>query len=326
MVSIIIPVYNVASYLERCLKSCLEQSFVDIEVVVINDGSKDASAKILNKYAALDSRLRVFHQKNKGVVLARNKGIFEAKGEWLMFVDGDDYITGNAVETLLNTVLQEDGDIAVGGFFIERGKKQLKQSNGLPFGISSKDVACALLAEKMQFSLCGKIFKSSLFKELEIPLNLKIGEDAYCVIQLCDKANKIVVDNLPIYYYVQRKGSVMNNPSASAIQSRILFVQLVTDFYKKKEYFTQNEFQIYYGRWLLNEYFSFLRMGGEIKDFNREFVLLLNEVYLKNKKTTDLLPSWRVYFLRIYSFNPIAGRYFRNVFNTLRIIVRKIEN
>lgn len=326
MVSIIIPVYNVASYLERCLESCLSQSFFDIEIVAINDGSTDASAEILSKYVLLDSRLRVFYQKNKGVVLARDKGICEANGEWLMFVDGDDYITGDAVEKLLNSVLVKNADIAVGGFFIERGAKIIPQNNSIPFGNGSKNVACALLAEKLQFSLCGKIFNRNLFEKLVVPSILKIGEDAYSVIQLCDKAKKIVVDNFPIYYYVQREGSVMNTPSKVAIHSRILFVELVSKFYKEKEYFNSIDFQMYYGRWVLNEYFSFLRMGGKTKDFNRELIVLINAVYLKNKKSTSLLPLWRVFFLKAYSFSPIAGESVRFIFNKLRVLVRKIEN
>lgn len=326
MVSIIIPVYNLEFYIEKCINSCLKQTFDDIEIIAINDGSTDLSGVILDRYALLDARFRVFHQRNQGVVSARNKGILEASGEWLVFVDGDDYVAEDAIALLLNAVLQDNADIAVGGFFIERGLKLIPQENSLPFGNQSKDIACALLAEKLQFSLCGKIFKTNLFEGLAVPSNLKIGEDAYSVIQLCDKAYKINVDTSPIYYYVQRKESVMNNPSESAIQSRILFVHLVSTFYKRKEYFNNIDFQNYYGRWLLNEYFSFLRMGGKPDDFNREFVLLINATYLKNKKSTSLLPYWRIFFLRAYNFSPIMGQFFRYIFNKLRIIIRRFEN
>ena len=326
MVSIIIPVFNVELYIEKCINSCLNQSFEDIEIIAINDGSTDLSSVILDRYALLDARFKVFHQNNQGVVSARNKGILEARGEWLMFIDGDDYIPDDAIAILLTTVLNDNTDIAVGGFFIERGLKVFPQKNSLPFGNHSKEIACALLAEKLQFSLCGKIFKRNLFEGLEVPSNLKIGEDAYSVIQLFDKPNKISLVSSPVYYYVQRTESVMNNPSESAIKSRILFVQLVTDFYKRKEYFDDIDFQNYYGRWLLNEYFSFLRMGGKTDDFNQEFVLLINATYLKNKKSTSLLPYWRIFFLRAYRFSPITGQFYRYIFNKLRIIIRKLEN
>lgn len=119
MVSCIIPVYNTEKYLPRCIESVLAQTFVDWEMLLIDDGSTDASGSICDEYAAKDERIRVFHKENGGISSARNVGLNYAQGEWIFFVDSDDSLPKTSLESLLSR--SSDANIIVGGFFFVLG-------------------------------------------------------------------------------------------------------------------------------------------------------------------------------------------------------------
>lgn len=114
MISIIIPVYNVENYLKDCLNSILNQSFYDIEIILVDDGSTDSSGKICDDYALIDSRIRVFHKENGGVSIARNLGLDNALGDWVMFVDADDFLLQNSIVTLFQAANRDNSDIVFG--------------------------------------------------------------------------------------------------------------------------------------------------------------------------------------------------------------------
>ena len=112
-ISIIVPVYNAEKYLHRCVDSILAQTFTDFELLLINDGSKDNSGKICDEYAAKDPRVRVFHKENGGVSSARNMGLDNAKGEWVTFVDSDDWLVHNIYEKMLHKLVEENADLCL---------------------------------------------------------------------------------------------------------------------------------------------------------------------------------------------------------------------
>ena len=118
MISVLVPVYNTNQYLPRCIDSILGQSFTDFELLLIDDGSTDGSAKICDAYAEKDSRIRVLHKENGGVSSARNLGLNEAKGEWVVFVDSDDWISDNCIKLLTEPLRNKEFDIVVGDYRI----------------------------------------------------------------------------------------------------------------------------------------------------------------------------------------------------------------
>ena len=140
IVSVIVPIYNVESYLSQCLDSILKQSFVDFEVIMVDDGSKDKSGVICDEYAAKDSRINVFHQSNQGVSKARNVALNHAKGEYVIFMDADDYwYVDNCLETLLATAIRTNADIVRGEY-----KKVTEKGEDLYWHeINSKRKHCA---------------------------------------------------------------------------------------------------------------------------------------------------------------------------------------
>lgn len=123
-ISVIVPVYNVEKYLSRCINSILTQTFSDFELLLINDGSTDNSGEICDIYAQKDKRIKVFHKRNEGVSAARNFGIENAIGEWIIFMDSDDYFSRNAFNLLLKTALYHKTSISTANFWIEQGENR----------------------------------------------------------------------------------------------------------------------------------------------------------------------------------------------------------
>ena len=168
LVSIIIPVYNVEKYLQKCLDSCFAQSYENIEVIAVNDGSKDASEDVLMRYTQKEHRLKFVTQINQGVVIARKRGIELSTGSWIMFVDADDYLMNDAVETLYNGVIKYNADVSIASFVNISKKGRLTYNQLMDFSVksSSVELASMLLNEKLPFSLCAKLFSKDLFKNV----------------------------------------------------------------------------------------------------------------------------------------------------------------
>lgn len=216
-ISVIIPAYNVEAFLTRCLDSVLEQTFRDFEVIVVDDGSLDGTSEIIRDYQQKDSRVVGVFKENGGVTSARCVGVAEAKGEYLFFLDGDDYIPSTALEDLFIGTQQEMNDIVFGLFALEwEGKRKVYQVDN--FGtVSSIEYLKLLMTGRAPWQLCSKLIRRVLFctGKLQVPTDLAVGEDALTLFQLVEKARYVAMVDKIVYYYIQRSGSVMhtnNNP------------------------------------------------------------------------------------------------------------------
>ena len=210
LVSIVVPVYNISEYVGRCLDSLLKQTYRNIEIIVVNDGSTDDSFLICEKYSS-DSRVRLFSKTNGGLSSARNYGIEVSNGDYICFVDGDDYISNNYVERLLQLILDSEADIAVCNFYYEfDGYCNLRDHKNI-----SKDIVLSNIdAIKNIYSFdsfgvatWNKMFKKDSFDSIRFPLG-KISEDYYIMFELFYNSKKIAYTTEPLYFYVQREGSI----------------------------------------------------------------------------------------------------------------------
>lgn len=235
LVSIIIPVYNVESYLSECLDSCLEQTYSNIEILAINDGSSDGSKIILEKYADKDSRIKVFHQLNNGVVVARNHGLRNANGTWIMFVDADDIIAQEAVELLLKSALENNVDICTGEYCELYDKYE--QTYYLPcYGLIRKsDFYDFILSQKIQWGLCARIYKKELFIDNQ-STNFRLGEDAALLIQLIQKSKSNLFINKVLYKYRVRSGSAVRSSKSEKLKDIYLFRCWISSFLNSNEF------------------------------------------------------------------------------------------
>lgn len=213
VISVIVPVYNVAAYLPECLESLLGQDHEKLEILLINDGSTDESGTICDEYAARDSRIRVIHQKNGGAAAAKNAGLRAATGEYLSFVDSDDYLEPESYGYMLNRLKSTDADVGVFAFRnVLRTRKEdhvaEKKSviDGREYLVHfTRDWTCALL--------WNKLYKRSLFDGIFFEEGHRI-DDEYFTYQGIMNAKTVVTDDRIIYNYRRRASSAMLNPVA----------------------------------------------------------------------------------------------------------------
>lgn len=208
-VSIIIPAYNIAPYLERCLESVRCQTYKELQIIIIDDGSTDQTGLIADAFAERDKRFHVIHKENRGVSAARKTGLEQVDGEYIGFVDGDDYIEPEMYEKLVGLAVEYDADIAHCGYqmvFPDRvdmyhGTKQLKVQDTYT-GV--KDLLEGTLIEP---GLVNKIYRHKLFEDVKYDENIVINEDLLLNYFLFHRAEKAVFIDIPYYYYMVRKNS-----------------------------------------------------------------------------------------------------------------------
>ncbi|MCL2072932.1 MAG: glycosyltransferase [Marinilabiliaceae bacterium] len=201
LVSIIIPCYNLSGYLEACLDSCILQTYKNIEIITVNDGSNDNTQEIIEYYARLDSRIIAIHQKNQGAAKARETGVENSKGDYIVFVDGDDYISLDAIEVLLRELIESNADIAFANYYEElhSGFELITITDG---GIiTGREFIKRVLKDRI-FTIWGKIYKKELFlSSLDYYTDLMRGEDAVLLVQLAYNAKFVKEINKSLYYY-----------------------------------------------------------------------------------------------------------------------------
>ncbi|MBE6534229.1 MAG: glycosyltransferase [Ruminococcaceae bacterium] len=211
-ISVIVPVYNVEKYISSCLDSILSQTHTDLEIICVNDGSTDSSGQILDEYAKKDSRIKVFHKENGGVSSARNLALENATGEYIGFVDSDDYIAPDMYSSLLSNIVDNNADIAECGIAYVTENGDAKNGVSKVYSLSEqKQILKAFFLKDMGIVIWNKIFKSEIVNNQRFNENYKIGEDSLFLYNCLKDANKIVGIDTVGYYYLQRESSVMHN-------------------------------------------------------------------------------------------------------------------
>ena len=208
-ISIIVPVYNVENYLERCVESILKQTYTNFELLLINDGSTDQSGDLCDQLALRDQRIRVIHKENGGLSAARNTGIDHASSDLIGFIDSDDYIDEDMYETLYRQLRESNADLSMCGHYDVYNQIPEKQVSEIKTWELSSEEAIKMVMEAKVLSVTAvnKLYKKSLFSELRFEIG-KIAEDAFIMIKLLDKCNVIVATNEKKYYYVHRENSI----------------------------------------------------------------------------------------------------------------------
>ena len=211
LLSIIVPVYDVEHYLPKCIDSILAQTFTDFELILVEDGSPDNCPALCDAAAAKDARIRVIHQKNGGLSAARNAGLDVARGEWIGFVDSDDYIAPEMYETLYQTVQSTGADLALCDYVAvdETGAPCPPMHTGLAQQSFTGRELLKNAYDLMVQLAWNKLYRRAIFAQLRYPEG-KLNEDLFLIPEVCLQIQKAVVVPKTLYYYVQRDGSIMN--------------------------------------------------------------------------------------------------------------------
>ena len=211
LISVIVPIYNVEKYLARCVDSIVNQTYKNLEIILVDDGSPDRCPQMCDDYAEKDSRIKVVHKKNGGLSDARNAGMAVATGEYISFIDSDDYVSDDFFECLLDVMNKENSDIAecsVVKFYEDNRFDEFSDDLSVKT-YDTQDAMSALIAEN-QFHqhVWNKLYKTELVKDIPYAVG-KLNEDEFWTYQVFGRANKVSKLNKTMYYYFQRNSSIM---------------------------------------------------------------------------------------------------------------------
>ena len=262
MVTVIIPVYNVEMYLPLCINSILKQTYQNLEIILIDDGSTDDSPGICDTYALKDNRIKVIHQQNQGAAVARNTGLENATGEYIVFVDSDDFINEKMIEKLYIALKQTDSDLSICNFKYtsENGKEiDLKETD-----IKNEVLYTEEIIDKLfQNNNCGyiviwnKMYKKDLWKQIRYPVGV-IYEDEAVIHHIFSKCKKVATIPDELYYYRQVSGSIMHSERNEknldkylALADRLMFLKSAVS----KENIRKLAYQYWYH--YLDDYYYF---------------------------------------------------------------------
>lgn len=213
VISVIVPIYNTEPYLRRCLDSIVDQTFRDLEIILVDDGSTDASGDICDEYANLDPRIKVIHKENGGLSIARNAGIAASTAPYLGFVDSDDYIAVDMYELLLSNARLYNADISMCGLYdCYEGREPRETATRELLHLSQEEaIRIVMEAKKTSVTAWNKLYRKELFEFIRYPEG-KTSEDAFVIVDLLLKAQSIVLDTIQKYYYMHRTGSITSSP------------------------------------------------------------------------------------------------------------------
>lgn len=311
-ISIIIPVYNVDIYLTRCIDSVLSQSFSNFELILINDGSTDQSGEICNKYAARDNRIIVIHNPNSGVSAARNYGIYLAKGEFITFIDSDDYVEKNLLKVLYDLVTKNQCDMGMCSYkliyddkFIDRGTNKWRMYD--------KKEACKLFfCDQQPFApsyTWGKMIKRDLFEDIKFREDIFLMEDTLLNTEIMLRCNNgIIATEQTLYNYVQRDGSASNSfnerriTSFYALEELLKLAKSVSPIYEQR-------FLKVYAKLNLGILQDIIKYGfSDYKDSYMEISKGLNKNFSKIMKSSSISHKNKIHLL-ILKLNPYLYKY-----------------
>lgn len=233
-ISVIVPVYGIESYLPKCIQSLLSQTFRDIEIILVDDGSKDSSGRICDEFATRDSRIIVLHKPNGGLSSARNAGLDVASGSWIMHVDGDDWLEPDMLECLYNKAQETDSDVVFADFFYDypdySEPAHFYDWNNQGYTGLREYIASGMTC------LSGTLVKKSLYDEnnLRSPEGISCCEDFHLIIRLCYFAKKIAKIDKSFYHYCQRSTSILHNLDDKTEREERLVYSEIIKFFKER--------------------------------------------------------------------------------------------
>lgn len=232
LISVIVPVYKVEEYLDHCVKSIVEQTYHNLEIILVDDGSPDKCPLKCDEWAKQDNRIRVIHKKNGGLSDARNVGLQVATGSYISFIDSDDWISPDFYENLYRSIIKNNAQIAASGItwaykdYLQNDKLINKQV------FSSEEALNTLIQGQGFYAVAwNKLYKRTLFEGIEFPVG-KLHEDEFVTYRLVGKATKLVLCQKVIYYYRQRSGSIMHEWSSAHLDVLEAFKERMDFMYK----------------------------------------------------------------------------------------------
>lgn len=312
LLSIVVPIYDVSNYLDDCIQSIIKQTYLNIEVILVNDGSTDDSLDICRKYSKLDTRIVLIDKKNGGLSDARNAGIIASKGKFIGFIDSDDIINLNMFEVMLGLINKTGSDIAICCYenFLDSEIINIKELNECQYATyTGKEAVYNVYTgedKNINFISCNKIYKREVFTNIRYPIG-KLEEDEFVTPKVLYYAKKVVCSQAILYYYRQRENSIMHTTLSYSNLNGLEAYQEAIDFFAQR-----NERKLYscaVNRALssaLTLYNRFAENNIHDKKIEQEIRNYYSMLICKYLKNTDLLNIKKLYY-RIFYVTPRLG-------------------
>ena len=284
MISIIIPVYNLEDHIQHCVQSILSQRYNYVELILVDDGSTDDSAQICDKYALLDSRVKVIHIQNQGVSNARNVGLSLAKGEYITFVDGDDWLSDDFLEIGIKSLEAAGADIFMGSYIknYADGTEIKVNENTSAMTLNYEECVEAVFVKSpnkpdLSWAVWGKIFKASLWKNVQFDMHLSMGEDAVAFWAVLKNAKKVLYMPVMGYHYRQRADSAMHTPSVKNVLDNLKIYQYF--YHDSKTHLDESVQRYFLQRYYVEEIVAILETASQKFD-NDQIEKIKNKIYV----------------------------------------------
>lgn len=317
MISVIVPVYNVETYLEECLDSIQNQTYTDFEVLLVNDGSTDRSKAICERYCKENRRFHLLNQENQGLSAARNTGVAVSRGEFIVFVDSDDMILANYLETLMH-YMREDVDIVESQFTVSNEEflaKSFKEPSIL-FEGNSQEAVKIFPKHVLNVNAVTKLYRRSIVEAVPY-IDGVIFEDVYCGIGMLKYIRKIIKIDYKGYYYRQHQASIMHRTFTPKNLDIFTVSDQLIDLYSDRE-----ELLPYIGSFLVHvatmHYQDYIQKGNPYADvYNQK----LADYVTITKKNPELAKSSRM--IRLYNICP---KYYNSIIFPVYHFLWKLKN
>lgn len=292
-ISIIVPAYNVANYLPKCLDSIINQTYKNIEIIAVDDGSTDESGEIIDRYAQKDSRVVSVHKKNGGLSDARNVGIDIATGEYLMFIDGDDFIDERMAEIMYSRIIEDKSDMVMCELTCVDNDGNLNHGQALTdVSFTREEFISSWIQNKLgkgAVSMCNKLYTHQLFQNVRFPRG-KLHEDAFVIHRLIGACSRISTISFSLYYYMFRQGSITKTSYSAKRLDGVEALLDRVDFALHLQNNEWAEYSIRHARFKMVDGYRYLRESKdkELADRLRELKKTYRELYLKVLKTNAI--------------------------------------
>ena len=308
LISVIVPIYNVEKYVEKCILSLMNQTYSNLEIILVDDGSTDTSGIICDKYK-IKKNVNVIHKMNGGLSDARNKGIAAAKGEYIGFVDGDDYVEKNMYEKLMTAILLDDTEIACCGMFRESDTgencEEVRCVSKKTVYTDTKAINEILLNRELDVSVCNKLFKSDIFDKIIFPVG-KTNEDASVIMQIIE-GNRVVHVGEALYHYIYRDGSITSNYNIDTMYCMYINSVNIYDFIKEKhplliqsaEYFLSLNLMTIICAYLSQEKIIYSNMKIYLEKMNSIASIAMHNPY-HSKKNKVILIMIKLHLIKLF--------------------------
>lgn len=322
LISVIIPVYNVKNYLERCVNSILSQSYKKLEIILVDDGSTDGSGKLCDEIAKKDLRIVVLHKNNGGLSEARNYGIERAKGEYISFVDSDDWIAPTMIEDLYNSILKYGVKLAIcETTYAYECYNYSPRTTGDAF-LLDKLSAYKLLLKNRRFrtNAWNKLYLADIWSKLRFPKGKKY-EDVYIMHEVYDMCDNIAYVDKALYYYFQRSDSIVHVPDISADYDLLEGTLLRSEYLKKYK-----ELEVLCNAAVVSAALSLYKNCGlhHVKLSSEDYLKLNTEInaHMCNIKIRDLSPRLSIDYI-LYCISPNFMMRIEPLLETIYIRLRR---